>query len=233
MGRGRVLDEYVGGGREVEECGASAGTRAAAASSSLRAGARGGRGELGLVAGAGRRGGGDGSSGSPERPLLGSDGRSPSPCGRQVLRELGPSGRPRGPAQSPSAPPGGSAPAARPTRGAPRQRPGRATWPCEGRRPGPPATRCPSRDFLELAPARGAKYSGCLSSLFHSPPSIVPQRGGPGPGVVVGARRRRSGPAGAEFCRRGAVTALPPESALFFSGEKEKVVVMRTGLGGD
>lgn len=183
-----------------------------------------GLGELGLVAGAGRRGGGrGGSSGSPERPLLGSDVRSPSPRGRQVLRELGRSGRPRGPAQSPSAPPGGCAPAAQPTRGAPRQRPGRATWPCEGRRPGPPATRCPSRDFLEPPLARGAKYSGCLSSLFHSPPSIVPQRGGPGPGVVLRARRRhRSGPAGAEFCRRGAVTALPPESALFFSGEKKK-----------
>jgi hypothetical protein len=71
------------------------------------------------------------------------------------------------------------------------------------------------RDFPKPPLARTAQNRGGLPSRFRSPPpSIVPPRGGPGPG----ARHRRGG---ADFCRRGAVTALPPETALLVSKEKE------------
>lgn len=147
---------------------------AAAASSSLRAGARGGRGELGLVAGAWR---GVGWPDAPSGHCWAQASGSPSPRGRPVVKGLGRrGGRQQGPARYPSAPPGGHSPAARPTRGARWQQPARATWPCKGRRPGPPASHCPSRDFSEPPVSRGPAqrlppFSFALPSSLHCPPS--------------------------------------------------------------
>lgn len=120
---------------------------------------------------------GGGLAGRAERPLLGQASGSPSPRGRPVVKGLGRrGGRQQGPARYPSAPPGGHSPAARPTRGARWQQPARATWPCKGRRPGPPASHCPSRDFSEPPVSRGPAqrlppFSFALPSSLHCPPS--------------------------------------------------------------
>ncbi|XP_043336517.1 uncharacterized protein C11orf96-like [Cervus elaphus] len=205
---------------------------------SSRAGVRGGRGELGLVVGAGWRGGGGGSSGSPERPLLGSDVRSLSLRGRQVLGELGPSGRPRGLAQSPSAPPGGLRSRGPAYARGPAAAAGAGDVALRGAAAGP---TCHPLPFPRLFGAPTSERGQVQRLPLFSLP--LPSLGLLSPSVVVPAPASSSAPAaaaasppappGAEFCRRGAVTALPSESALFFSGEKKKVVVMRTGLSGD
>lgn len=164
-----------------------------------------------------------------ERPLLGSGVQSPSPLERQVVRALGRGGRRQGPAPRPSAPPGVHSPAARPTRGARQQRPAWTTWPCKGRRPGPPATRLALRRICGAFRREGVPSTAAASpSLFHSPPpSIVPQRGGPGPRALLGARRRpgSAGVSRRRVCGRGAVTALLLRVPFYFSREKKKVVV--------
>lgn len=196
----------------------------------LRAGARGGRVGAGLVAGAGRRGGGDGHLEAPSGPCWAQTVGAPS-RGRQVLRELGLSGLP-GSSPSPLPRPGVSL-AAR-AGGAPRQRPGRATWPCEGRRFLRPT--CHPLPFPSLFGARTserAKYSGCLFSSILRLLS---------PSVVVPAPVSSSAPAAAAAAPLAPalgkdverVTALPPESS-FFSGEGKVVDEDRTwwGLSGE
>lgn len=124
-------------------------------------------------------------AGGPSRAEGGSAGRAellvpglgPSrwPREPQVGREPSRGGRGQGPAPSPAVAPGGSSPAARPTRGARWQRPARATWPFEGRRPGPPAT-WQALPRLFQAPTRGgpspvaaSPSSLSLPSSFHCP----------------------------------------------------------------
>lgn len=122
-----------------------------------------------------------GSAGRAELLVLGLGARSLWAREPQVGREPSRGGRGQGPAPRPAAAPGGSSPAARPTRGARWQRPARATWPFEGRRPGPPATwQAPPRLFQ--APTRGgpSPLTASPSVLYFPPPSIVPTRGGPG-----------------------------------------------------
>lgn len=82
----------------------------------------------------------------------------------------------------------------------------------------------PCGDFLEPRIARGPSAAAASPCVSHSPPSIVPRRGGPGPGALLGARFHR-GPASAKFCRRGTVTVLPPESALLLPKGKKKGAV--------
>lgn len=142
---------------------------------------------------------------------------SASPRGRQVVRRLGRGGRQQGPSPRPSAPPGGQSPAARPTRGAPRQRPERPTWPCEGRRRGPPATRLA---FMRLfgAPSREAGPAQRLP-----PPSSTPFQPPLSPIVVVPARAprpRRHLPARSFADVELSLPSLL--SALFFHQRKEK-----------
>lgn len=157
--------------------------RAAAAPSS-RAGVCRGRGELGLLARAGRWGWVVWTFGGinvwhrlPEAFAS----RAPS-CERAGPRRAW---EPSGP--SPLSPAWGHSPAVRPTRGARRPGPARATWPCEGRRPGPPPPSWPSRDFSEPPVARRAQHSGCLpfslplASSFHCPPGVVVPAPAPSP----------------------------------------------------
>lgn len=124
-----------------------------------------------------------GSAGRAELLVLGLGARSLWPREPQVELEPSRGGRGQGPAPRPAAAPGGSSLAAGPTLGARWQRPARATWPFEGRRPGPPATwQAPPRLFQ--APTRGghSPVAASPSVLYFPPPSIVPTHGGPGPG---------------------------------------------------
>lgn len=93
---------------------------------------------------------------------------------------------------------GGHPLAARPTRGARRQWPAQPTWPCKGRRPGPPATLLAFPGLYGAPSREGPSTAAASPSLFHSPsPSIVvPQRGGPGRDARLGAHHCRV-PAGA------------------------------------
>lgn len=118
-----------------------------------------------------------GSAGRTELLVLGLGARSLWPRETQVGREPSRGGRGQGPTPRSAAAPGGSSPAARPMRGAGWQRPARATWPSEGRRPGPPATwQAPPETFLS-SHSRRTFPSGCLpfclvlSSFLHCPHS--------------------------------------------------------------
>lgn len=124
-----------------------------------------------------------GSTGGGELLVPGLDVPKRRPLEPQVGREPSRGGRGQGTAPRPGAAPGGSSPTAWPTRRARWQRPARATWPSEGRRPGPPTT-WQALPGLFQAPTRGGPSPVAASPLvFHSPPpSIVPTHGGPGPG---------------------------------------------------
>lgn len=129
---------------------------------------------------------------------------------------------------APLSPAGGHPLAARPTRGARRQWPAQPTWPCKGRRPGPPATLLAFPGLHGAPVARGPaqrllplRCSTLLPPL--SSPSVVVPAGTPA--LVPTAAAAPPAPPGAEFCRRVAVTVLPLDSALFFSREKKKVAV--------
>lgn len=81
---------------------------------------------------------------------------------------------------------GGHPLAARPTRGARRQWPAQPTWPCKGRRPGPPATLLAFPGLYGPPQSRGAQHSGCFpfavplfSSLHCRPPAWWSRPGRP------------------------------------------------------
>lgn len=234
MGRGRVLDEYVGGGREVEECGVSRVRAVWPLLPFLRAGAvwwaRGSSPGYG-------RGRAEGWRGwviwKPRAAPVGLR-RSELPLSRgAVLERTGPSGAPGVQPRARQPRPGGSAPCGPAYARGPAAAAGagdvapRGAW-----RPPTCHARRPSRDFLELAPARGGQAQWLPLFSLPFPSVYCPPAWWSWPWRRRRRPPRRQRPRRLEFCRRGAVTALPPESALFFSGEKEKVVVMRTGLGG-
>lgn len=152
-----------------------------------------------------------GSAGRAELLVLGLGVRSLWPCDPQVEIEPNRGGRGQGPAPRPAAAPGGSSLAARPTLG-----PGGS---------GPPARRGPLRGGgrAHLPPGRLLRDFSKLPLAEDIPQwlppllsctSLLPPLS---PLMVVPAQ------AGAtDFCRRGAVTVLPTESALFFSKEKSR-----------
>lgn len=136
------------------------------------------------MAGAGR---GLGSARHTAGPAPAELPRPPRLVGSQVVSGMGRGGRGQGPSPRPSAAPGGHSPEARPTRGAGRPR---ATWPCEGRRPGPPASGLAlpglCRAFgLQEGPARR------LPPLVSSTPLLPPLS----PRVVVPGRAPSPAPA--------------------------------------
>lgn len=213
-GKGGSLDESGRGGRGVEECGSRVGAAEPwllPLSQPVPVGARGSPGS----GPARRRGVGlqDARSGQCllKAPLasLNCDAAEP----RRAWVASGPASQPHsGPLCHRPACARGPAAAARP-----------ATWLREGWRLGPPASGLAFQSFR--ARTREALHGYCLLSFRPLPPlSIVPQRCGPG--LAPSSPRPHPG-GGAGSCRRGAVTALPPENVLFFSKAKSNRDILK------
>lgn len=120
---------------------------------------------------------------------------TPSSRGLSSCERDGPRRSWAGSIPRPSAAPGGHSPEARPTRGAGRPR---ATWPCEGRRPGPPASCLAlpglGRAFgLQEGPARRLPPLVSCTPLLPplSPRVVVPGRApSPAPATAAAAPTR-------------------------------------------
>lgn len=170
-------------------------------------------------------------AGRAERPLLGSGvwkplaSRAPS-CERTGPPRRAPAGSgpvPLSPARGPLS--GGPAYARGPVAAA-----GASDVALQGAAAGPtckplPFPRLFGAPSLEGPSTAAAAFLFCTPLLPPLSPIVVVPAPAPSSAPTTAAAPTQPAPPGAEFCRRGAVTVLPLESALFFSGERKKVAV--------